>query len=67
MWKNARGNEGIGYDMIIGRYLMVQLGLKAKFGRQIMQLEKTVVPMNEPTNFICQPNLTKREVQELVM
>ena len=23
--------------------------------------------MNEPTNFICQPDLTKREVQELVL
>ena len=34
---NAGLDAGIFYDMNIGRYLMVQLGLKAKFGSQILE------------------------------
>ena len=32
-----KGESGIGYDMIIGRDLMVQLGLTKNFKRQVLQ------------------------------
>ena len=51
---STRGDEGIGYDMIIVRDLMVQLGLKYNFGRKILEWEETVVPMKEPGNFLGQ-------------
>ena len=34
---NDKGESGIGYDMIIGRDLMVQLGLTAYFKCQVLQ------------------------------
>ena len=34
---NNEGESGIGYDMIIGRDLMVQLGLSADFKFQVLQ------------------------------
>ena len=33
---NGKGKSGIGYEMIIGRDLMVQLGLTANFKRQAL-------------------------------
>ena len=34
---NGRGESGIGYDMIIGRDLMVQLVLMSDFKHQVLQ------------------------------
>ena len=42
---NAQGDTGIGYDMIIGHDPMVQLFLKSKFGRQILEWGETAITM----------------------
>ena len=63
MW----GDEGVGYEMIIGCDLMVKLGLKADFGNQVLEWDMTVIPMKEPGNFLGQHDLTKRDMQEVVM
>ena len=42
---NSGGNTGIVYGMITGRNLMLKLGLKANFGRQILECDDSVVPM----------------------
>ena len=44
---NDKGEYGIGYDMIIGRDLMVQLGLSAYFKSQVMQWYGMTIPMNK--------------------
>ena len=44
---NNEGKSVIGYDMIIGRDLMVQLGLAADFKRQAFQWDGTTVHMKE--------------------
>ena len=38
--------------MIIGRDLMVQLGLTADFKRQVLQWDGTTVPMKEPSGLL---------------
>ena len=43
---NAQGDTGVGYEMIIVHYLMVQLGLKENFGRQILEWGETETTMN---------------------
>ena len=43
--KNDKGELGIGYDMIIGRDLMVQLFLTYDFKCQVLQLDDATVPM----------------------
>ena len=58
---------GIAYDMIIGRDLMVQLGLVAYFKRQVLQWDGTTVHMNESRNLLGKSNLTKREIRKVVM
>ena len=42
---NTQGDTGIGYVMIIGHDLMFQLGLKEKFGRQLLEWGKTETTM----------------------
>ena len=64
---NYEGELGISYYMIIGRDLMVQLGLTADFKRQFLQWDGTNVHMKEPSNLIGQTDLTKREICEVVM
>ena len=49
---NDKGESGIGYDMIIGRDLMVQLGLTSNFKRQILQWYGATVNMKETINFL---------------
>ena len=39
---NRKGELVIGYELIIGRSLMVQLGLTAKFKRQVLQWDGAV-------------------------
>ena len=43
---------GIGYDMIIGRDLMVQLGLLGDFKHQVLQLDGVTIPIKEPISMI---------------
>ena len=64
---NDEGKSGIGYDMIICRDLMVQLGLTADFKRQVLQWDGTTVHMKEPRNLIGLSNLTKRQMCEVMM
>ena len=57
----------IGYYIIIGRYLMLQLGLTADFNYQVLSRDNAVLPMKYPRNIIGQSNLSKRDVCELLM
>ena len=58
---------GIGYDMIIGRDLMVQSGLTADFKRQVLQWDGANVYMKESRNLLGTSDLTKREMREVVI
>ena len=49
---NNNGESGIGYDMIIGRDLMVQIFLMAYFKRQVLQWDVTTVHMKDPSSLI---------------
>ena len=62
-----KGKSVMGYDMIIGRDLMVQLGLTADFKREVLQCNGATVHMKEPRILLGQSNLTKREMREVVM
>ena len=64
---NEKGDSDIGYDMIIGRDLMVQLGLTADFKRQLLQWVSATVHMKEPINLLGQSNLTKSKMRKVVM
>ena len=64
---NNKGELGIGYDMIIGRDLMVQLSLTAKLKRQVLQWNGATLHMKDPRNLLVKFNLTKHEMPEVVM
>ena len=49
---NNKGELGIGYDMIIVRELMVQLGLTENFKRQVLQCYGATVHIKEPSRFL---------------
>ena len=61
------GELGIGYDMIICRELMVQLGLTADFKCQVLQWDGATVHIKESINFLGQSDITKRKMGEVVM
>ena len=42
---NNEDESGMGYEIIIGRDLMVQLGLLTKFKHQVLQWDGVTVPM----------------------
>ena len=42
-----RGDEGIGYGMIIVWYLMVKLGPRAEFSCQVLECGGTMKPMKD--------------------
>ena len=46
---NNKSESGIGYDMIIGRDLMVQLVLTEDLKRQVIQWDGATVHMKEPS------------------
>ena len=50
--ENVQDDAGIGYGMIIGRDLMVKLGLKVEFGRQILEWYKTVIHTKQIEHFL---------------
>ena len=64
---NDEGESGIGYDMIIGRDLMVQLGPKADSKCQSIQWDGATIHMKESSNFLGQSDLTKRKMREVVI
>ena len=53
--------------MIIGRDLMVQLGLTANFKRQFLQWYGDTIHMKEPSGLLGKSDLTKREMREVVI
>ena len=64
---NDKGELGIGYDMIIGRELMVKLGLTKKIKHQVLQWDGATVYMKEPSGLLGKYDLTKRDMCEVVM
>ena len=42
----------MGYDMILGYDMMVQLGLLADFKHQVLQWGRIIVPTKEPSGLI---------------
>ena len=57
----------IGYDMIIGRFLMLQLGMSSDFNHQFLQWGGVTVPMKEPNGLIGKSCLTSCKMQEVVI
>ena len=53
--------------MIIGRDLMVQIGLTANFKHQVLQWNGTTVHVKESRNLLGKSDLTKREMSEVIM
>ena len=64
---NDKGESVIGYDMVIGRGLMVQISLAADFNRQVLKWDGATVHMKDPRNVLGQSNLTGREMCEVAM
>ena len=64
---NDKGESGIGYNMIICRDLIVQLGLADDFKHQVLQWDGATVHMKETSSLIGKSDLTKREMREVVM
>ena len=54
---NNEVESDIGYDIIIARNLMVQLGLSDEFKRQFLQWGGNTVPMKEPSGLLGQANI----------
>ena len=53
--------------MIIGRDLMVQLGLTSNFNRQVFQWDGATVDMKEPRSLLGKSDLNKRDMRKVVM
>ena len=66
-FNDDKGELGIGYDMIIDRYLITQLGLTTKFKCQILQWDGATVPMKEPIGLLWKSDLNKRNMHGVVM
>ena len=64
---NDKGESGIGYDVIIGRYMMVKLGLLANFEHQVLQWDGATVPMKESRRLLGKSYLTSLNMCEVVM
>ena len=65
--ENNEGESGIGYDMIIGRNLMVHLGISDKFKNQVLQRGGAISPMKQPSGIIGQTDLTSCEMFEVAI
>ena len=64
---NDKWDSVIGYDMIIVRDLMVQLGPKDNFKHQVLQWDGSTIHMKEPNGLLGKSNITKRDMREVVM
>ena len=61
---NYKGELGIGYDIIIGRDMMVQLVLVAYFKHQVLQWDGAAVPMKEPSGLLLKPDSIKHDMRK---
>ena len=64
---NNKGKSGIGYYIIIGHDLMVQLGMTADFKRKVLQWNGYTVHMKESSSLLGKSDLTKRKMRKVVM
>ena len=64
---NDEGKSVIGYDMIIGRDLMVKLFVLADFNHQVLQWYGIPALMKEPRGMIGQIDLNICKMREVVM
>ena len=64
---NGIGELGIVNDIVIGRDLMVQLGLLANFKHQIFQSNGIITPMKEPNSLIRKSDITSCDMHEVVI
>ena len=64
---NDKGESGIGYDIIIGRDLMLYLGLTDNFKHQVLQWYGATVHMKYNGIFLGKSDLTKRYICKVVM
>ena len=60
---NYEGELGIGYGIIIGRDLMVKMGLSAYFKCKFIQWDGAAVLMKDPIGLIRRQYLTSREMR----
>ena len=59
--------SGIGYVMIIGRDLMVQLGLSSNFKLKVLKWDGEPVPVKELSDLLGKSDLTSCEMCEVVI
>ena len=64
---NNKGESGIGYYMIIGRDLAVQLVLMDNFKSQLLQWDGATVPMKEQSGLLGKPYLSQNKMLQVVM
>ena len=64
---NDKVNSGIGYAMIIGRDLIVQLGLMDDFKYQLLQWDDDKVHMKEPRSLLDKSGINKHDMREVFM
>ena len=57
-----KGDTGIGYAMITGRHLMVQLRIISEYNHKLLDCYDGVVTMKETGNLLGKPNITKRDI-----
>ena len=59
--------QGIVYDTIINRNMMVKLGLSANFKRQLFHLDGATSQMKQPRDMMGQTDLTSCEMSQVEM
>ena len=64
---NYKVESRIGYAMILGHELMVQLGLTAKFKHKVLQWDGATVHMKEPSSLLGQSGPSKRNMRKVVI
>ena len=57
----------MGYNMIIGRDLMVKLGLTGGFNNQVLQWDGATVHMKESSSLLGKYGLNRHDIREVVM
>ena len=64
---NNEGDLFIGYDVIVGRYLIVQMGQTVNFKHHVIQWDGVLVSMKEPMGLLGQKYLTGREMCKVII
>ena len=65
--KNIEGKLGVGYDIIIGRDLMAQLGIIYDFKWNILELYGAILLMKYPTKSPRNNRLAKRRILDIIL